>query len=67
MTSQQFTTALTRLGITQMGLAKIIRRNERTVRDWVGGRSPVPTEIELLIGLMQRSKANAKFVKDHAS
>ena len=52
MTSKQFTTALTRLGILQVALADKLKINPRTVRNWVGGRSEVPTTIAVLLNLM---------------
>lgn len=52
MTPRQFTKTLTLLGLTQMGFARAIKRNETTVRDWAGGRSVVPTEIAMLLNLM---------------
>jgi plasmid maintenance system antidote protein VapI len=60
MTSREFSKALTHLGITQMGFAEIIGVNERTVRNWVGGRSDVPTSIAVLLHLMLDTKSTAE-------
>ena len=60
MTSKQFTKALTLLGLTQMGFAEIIKVNERTVRNWVGGRSDVPISIAILLNLMLDTKSTAE-------
>jgi plasmid maintenance system antidote protein VapI len=60
MTPKQFSTALTRLGLTQQGFARLIRRNERTIRDWISGRRDVPVEIALLVNLMLDTKTDAE-------
>ena len=52
MTNKQFSAALTRMGVTQQGFAETIKVNDRTVRNWVSGRSEVPTAIAMLIRLM---------------
>ena len=52
MTNKQFSAALTRLGVTQQGFAETIKVNDRTVRNWVSGRSEVPTSIAMLVRLM---------------
>jgi DNA-binding transcriptional regulator YiaG len=52
MTNKQFSAALTRMGVTQQGFAETIRVNDRTVRNWVSGRSEVPTAIAMLVKLM---------------
>jgi DNA-binding transcriptional regulator YiaG len=56
MTKKQFTAALNSLGIPQQQFAEAIRVNERTVRNWVSGRSEVPTVIAVLINLMIERK-----------
>jgi DNA-binding transcriptional regulator YiaG len=60
MTSSQFTKALTRLGLTQQGFARVIGVNERTVRNWTGGRSDVPDCIAMLLNLMIDTKRGEK-------
>ena len=60
MTSRQLTKALAQLGITQMGLARTLKVNERTVRDWVGERSPVPTTVAMLLNLMIDTNKNVE-------
>jgi DNA-binding transcriptional regulator YdaS (Cro superfamily) len=57
MTAKQFAAALDRLFGTkttkgQVEFARLIERNDRTVRDWTGGRRDVPVEIALLINAM---------------
>jgi DNA-binding transcriptional regulator YiaG len=57
VTPKQFSKTLTLLGMTQMGFARIIRRNDKTVRDWISGRYPLPTEIAILLNLMLDTKS----------
>jgi DNA-binding transcriptional regulator YiaG len=52
MTSREFTTALAKLGITQIALATKLVTNERTVRRWTSGDWPVPPPVALLLNLM---------------
>ena len=40
-----------------MGFAEVIKVNERTVRNWVGGRSDVPVSIAMLSNLMLDTKS----------
>lgn len=56
MTAAQFSRALTKLGVTQAAFAATIKVNERTVRNWVGERSEVPTAIAMLVNLMLETK-----------
>lgn len=60
MTARQFTAALAQLGLTQIAFADLIRVNERTVRNWVGGRSDVPTTVAMLLNLMIGTKKTAE-------
>jgi plasmid maintenance system antidote protein VapI len=60
MTPRQLNKTLAMVGLTQMGFARLIQRNERTVRDWTGGRRDVPVEIALLLNLMLDTKTDAK-------
>lgn len=52
MTARQFSRALTLLGLTQIAFAETIKVNERTVRNWIGGRSEVPAAVAMLLNLM---------------
>jgi DNA-binding transcriptional regulator YiaG len=60
MTQKQFAKALLMLGIMQKELAAALDLNERTIRDWKGGRSPVPTAIAALLNLMIDTKSTLK-------
>jgi DNA-binding transcriptional regulator YiaG len=52
MTNRQFKKALETLGIKQTEFAEAIHVNWRTVANWTGGRSEVPTLVAILINLM---------------
>jgi DNA-binding transcriptional regulator YiaG len=60
MNTKQFSRALTLLGMTQQGFAKAIDVNERTVRDWAGGRSRVPGPVAALLNLMLDTKSTTE-------
>jgi DNA-binding transcriptional regulator YiaG len=63
MTSSQFNKALTILGLTQKALSDALEINERTVRNWVGGRSAVPTTIAALLHLMIDTKSGIEALR----
>lgn len=48
MTSDEFRAELKRLGLTQVGAARFLDRDKRTVRRWANG-APIPKAIELLL------------------
>jgi DNA-binding transcriptional regulator YiaG len=52
MTNRQFKKALETLGIRQTEFAEAIHVHLRTVANWTGGRSEVPTLVAILINLM---------------
>lgn len=52
MNSKQFTSALAQLGATRAAFTKVIKVNDRTVRRWASGETPVPTHIAMLLNLM---------------
>jgi hypothetical protein len=45
MTSDEFSVALTTLGISANALADVIQVNQREVRRWLAGSAPVPRGI----------------------
>lgn len=55
MTCKQLREALDELGITQVGFARFIGVDERTVRSWVGGLYPVPRYVEILVDLLKNN------------
>jgi DNA-binding transcriptional regulator YiaG len=60
MTPRQLNIALVKLGMTQMGFAKIIGVADTTVRDWVGGRTRIPGAVAALLNLMLDTKSTAE-------
>lgn len=50
----EFRVALERLGFTQVGFARYIGVNARTVRSWVSGRSPVPRTTTVLLAALEK-------------
>jgi len=54
MTARQLRAALRRLGLSQLGFARRIRVDGRTVRHWVAGTYPVPEAVALLLDCWQR-------------
>ena len=47
--------AITRLGTTQRGLARLLEVDERTVRRWCAGDVPVPAVVWLAIAHLERT------------
>jgi DNA-binding transcriptional regulator YiaG len=60
MTPKQFARALLSLGLMQITLARALHVNERTVRDWKSGATPVPTAVAALLNLMIDTKSGIK-------
>ena len=56
MTARQLRGALRDLGLSQMGLARLLRVDPRTVRHWVAGSYPVPEAVALLLDCWQREQ-----------
>jgi len=52
MTSKQFRTALDRLGLTQVGTARLFGADPRTARRWALDERPIPDAVAILIRLM---------------
>lgn len=57
MTALQLQRLLDRAGLSQRGAAKALEINERTMRKYVSGDSPVPKTVELAL-LYLASQAN---------
>lgn len=59
MTAPEFDAALDRLGFSQVGLSLFFGRDDRTMRRWSAGSSPIPPEAALALRLMVRFKVRA--------
>jgi DNA-binding transcriptional regulator YiaG len=53
MTKDELRTELARLALSQVGLARLLHVDERTVRRWVAGQSDIPRSVELLLPLLK--------------
>ena len=56
MTPLEYTQAISRLGLSQRASARFFGVDERTVRRWIKGERRIPKSVELLAGLMLRSR-----------
>jgi len=56
MTGSELRHIVDRFGTSQRGLAQQLGVNERTVRHWIAGDSPIPRSIEILIDLLAKQK-----------
>lgn len=56
MTANQFKTALARLGLTQVGAARLLKADDRTVRRWIAGERSIPWSIATIIRLLLAGK-----------
>jgi len=52
MTGDDYKKAITILKMTQVGSARFFGVNDRTVRFWISGRSPVPRVVAMLLCVM---------------
>ena len=64
MTANQFRAALDRLGLSQLGAARLFGTGERTPRRWALGERSVPPAIAILLRLLIAGKIG---VEDIAS
>ena len=56
MSGQELWAKMQKLGVTQVGFARIIGVGERTMRDWIGGTTSVPRAVAMLVNLMIKTK-----------
>jgi DNA-binding transcriptional regulator YiaG len=63
MTGAQMQTALDKIGFNQVGFAKTIAVNDRTVRLWIAGKWPVPRVVAMLLNLMIKTQSTAADLK----
>lgn len=64
MTANQFRTALSRLKLSQLEAARIVKAEGRTVRRWAAGDRSVPECVAILLRLMQTGKITAEEIKE---
>jgi hypothetical protein len=63
MTPTQLRTALDKLDITQVGLARMIGKDGSTVRRWISGVVPVDETVAILLRLMLAGKVAERDVE----
>lgn len=56
MTAKQFRDALDRLGLSQLGAARLFNANDRTARRWALGERSVPEGVSILLRLLLAGK-----------
>lgn len=63
MTADQFRSALDRLGLSQVGAARLVGADPRTARRWALDERPVPECVVILLKLMLAGKITVDDVK----
>lgn len=59
MTAKQFQSAIDRLGLSQVGAARLFGADPRTARRWALGERSVPGAVVILLRLMLAGKITA--------
>ena len=62
MTAKQFQAAIDRLGLSQVGAARLVGADPRTSRKWAAGDNAVPECVAILLRLMLAGKITAEDV-----
>lgn len=63
MTPTQFRSALSRLGLTQTGAARLVGADERTARRWALGERTVPGPVVILLRLLLAGKVKVEDIE----
>jgi DNA-binding transcriptional regulator YiaG len=56
MTPKQFQAAIDRLGLSQVGAARLVGADPRTARKWAAGNNKVPECVAILLRLLIAGK-----------
>jgi len=64
MNSKQFRAALARIGLSQVGAARLFGADPRTARRWALDDRPVPESIAVLLRLMVAGKITVEDVEE---
>lgn len=64
MTSKQFRSALDRLGLTQLGAARLLQADGRTARRWALGERSIPPTVAILLRLLLAEKITAADIEE---
>jgi hypothetical protein len=65
MTAKQFQAAIDRLGLSQVGAARLLGADPRTARRWALGERSVPEPVAILLRLMVAGKITADDIENH--
>jgi DNA-binding transcriptional regulator YdaS (Cro superfamily) len=63
MTAKQFQAAIDRLGLSQVGAARLVGADPRTARRWALGERSVPEPVAIILRLMLAGKITADDVR----
>lgn len=63
MTAKQFQAALDRLGLSQVGAARLFGADPRTARRWALGERSIPESVAILLRLMLAGKITANDIQ----
>jgi len=66
LTAKQFQTAINRLGLSQVGVAKLLGADPRTARRWALGERSIPEPVAILLRLMLANKITADDIQEAA-
>lgn len=66
MTANQFRTAIHRLDLSQVGAARLVGADPRTVRHWAAGDRSVPACVAILLRLLLAKKITIADVENAA-
>jgi DNA-binding transcriptional regulator YiaG len=67
MTGEQYRKAAEALGLTRERAAETFGVNERTIRRWIAGTSPVPKSVEALLDTLALQKQRPRSRAQHPS
>ncbi len=63
MTAKQFQAAIDRLGLSQVGAARLVGADPRTARRWALGERSVPGPVAIILRLMLAGKITADDIR----
>ena len=63
MTAKQFQAAIDRLGLSQVGAAKLVGADPRTARRWALGERSVPESVAIILRLMLAGKISVDDIR----
>jgi hypothetical protein len=64
MTQHQFRTTLDRLGLTQVGIARMLHGDERTFRRYALGEAKVPTTLAIILRLLELGRIGERDISE---